>query len=691
MEKSVEHHEESAPKRSRSDEKIKVDKDVFSSSDSGQQSPNDKQQQEYQQQQNMDACCSNNNNNSNSSNSTNNINNNSDSGLSLKMEDSSCGDADITGDGILRFENDDENTMAAVTETKQQKQNSALHDEDQQMLSNESSAKSDVQLQDGDTKEENVAVCSSAVDVDKPTTSTTIIKRNKRNRSRNYRVAGRSSSSSSNSSIEHHAENQNAEQEPQQNENRNSINSTENNAEESANNNAPEGQSSPSGYMFVTNFNDSSSNSSSSDSSSDSDDDDDDTDFEPSLFGDRLSPDFASNDSADSNRLKEKDEEVNKVLNKLKPPYTWCGSYELMRREHGLSSDGKTSLRNGCSYGFKNRFYASRHIVERMKISHVLRKHSGCVNCVNFNRTGNLLVTGSDDARLIVWDWAANKTKHVWKSGHSANIFQSKFLPSSTCIDIISAGRDGKVRRSIVPPSGGKVQVSHLYPHSGAVHKLVICPDNPSEIISVGEDGCICSKDLRDDNPKVDMLKVFSTTRKTRKVRLFSISHHPFAPEICVSGSDQYVRVYDKRSMKEPVHKMSPEHILETNSPNVTCCVYNNTGTEILATYSEDNIYLFNNKNYVPGEYLHSYKGHFNQKTIKGVNFFGPNCEYVISGSDCGNIFYWDKNTEAILNFMPGDTAGVFSKKRIREEDKFKQIFLVRYAHINYAECLIIF
>lgn len=234
-----------------------------------------------------------------------------------------------------------------------------------------------------------------------------------------------------------------------------------------------------------------------------------------------------------------------------------------MRREHGLSSDGKISLRNGSSNGFKNRFYASRHIVERMKISHVLRKHSGCVNCVNFNKSGNLLVTGSDDARLIVWDWAGNNTKHVWKSGHSANIFQSKFLPSSTCIDIISAGRDGKVRRSIVPPSGGKVQVSHLYAHSGGVHKLVICPENPSEVISVGEDGCICSKDLREDKPKVDMLKVFSSTKKTRKVRLFSISHHPFAPEICVSGSDQYVRVYDKRSMQEPVHSMSPGHILE--------------------------------------------------------------------------------------------------------------------------------
>ncbi|XP_037810079.1 DDB1- and CUL4-associated factor 8 [Lucilia sericata] len=641
MEEAADFHEESAPKRSRSDEEIKEEKDVFSSSDSGQQSPHDIQQQE-QRQQNMSACCSSSNNNSSSNN---HINNNSDSGLSLKMEDSSCGDADLTGDGVLRFDNDDENTMATIVDSKP--------DKDQQMLSGENS-KADNSAQIVEKVEQISANTSSGVDLDKPTTSTNLIKRHKRNRSRNYRVADRSSSSSSSSSPKHQAETQ--PEEPQQDESQESVNAAEDPVSP-ANNNAVEEPSPPSPYMSLPNFPDSSSSSSSSDSTSDSDDDD--TDFEPSLFADRLSPDFASNDSADSNRLKEKDEEVNKVLNKQKPPYTWCGSYELMRREHGLSGDGKTSLRNGFSYGFKNRFYASRHIVERMKISHVLRKHNGCVNCVNFNKNGDLLVTGSDDARLIVWDWAANKTKHVWKSGHSANIFQSKFLPSSSCIDIISAGRDGKVRRSIVPPSGGKVQVSHLYSHSGAVHKLVICPDNPSEIISVGEDACICSKDLREDVPKVDMLKVFSTKKKTRKVRLFSISHHPFAPEICVSGSDQYVRVYDKRSMREPVHTMSPEHILGTHFPNVTCCVYNNTGTEILATYSEDNIYLFDNKNYVSGEYLHSYKGHFNQKTIKGVNFFGPNCEYVISGSDCGNIFYWDKNTEAILNFMPGDTAGV--------------------------------
>lgn len=44
---------------------------------------------------------------------------------------------------------------------------------------------------------------------------------------------------------------------------------------------------------------------------------------------------------------------------------------------------------------------------------------------------------------------------------------------------------------------------------------------------------------------------------------------------------------------------------------------------------------------------------------MKGVNFFGPKSEFVISGSDCGYIFIWDKNTEAIVNWMPGDEQGV--------------------------------
>lgn len=29
-----------------------------------------------------------------------------------------------------------------------------------------------------------------------------------------------------------------------------------------------------------------------------------------------------------------------------------------------------------------------------------------------------------------------------------------------------------------------------------------------------------------------------------------------------------------------------------------------------------------------------------------------------MSGSDCGNIFMWDKSTEAIVQWLPGDNSG---------------------------------
>ncbi|GAQ82529.1 hypothetical protein KFL_001140170 [Klebsormidium nitens] len=52
---------------------------------------------------------------------------------------------------------------------------------------------------------------------------------------------------------------------------------------------------------------------------------------------------------------------------------------------------------------------------------------------------------------------------------------------------------------------------------------------------------------------------------------------------------------------------------------------------------------------------VQSYRGHRNAQTIKGVSFFGPSCEYVMSGSDCGRIFIWEKRTGRLVNLLKGD------------------------------------
>lgn len=46
---------------------------------------------------------------------------------------------------------------------------------------------------------------------------------------------------------------------------------------------------------------------------------------------------------------------------------------------------------------------------------------------------------------------------------------------------------------------------------------------------------------------------------------------------------------------------------------------------------------------------------------VKGVNYYGPKSEFIVSGSDCGNVFLWDHDTERIVNFMRADEGGVVS------------------------------
>jgi nuclear receptor interaction protein len=46
---------------------------------------------------------------------------------------------------------------------------------------------------------------------------------------------------------------------------------------------------------------------------------------------------------------------------------------------------------------------------------------------------------------------------------------------------------------------------------------------------------------------------------------------------------------------------------------------------------------------------------HCNVKTVKDVNFFGLQDDYVVSGSDSGHVFVWDRKTTQLVNILEGD------------------------------------
>lgn len=230
----------------------------------------------------------------------------------------------------------------------------------------------------------------------------------------------------------------------------------------------------------------------------------------------------------------------------------------LIYRPAGIVYNGPTRVYDHSASRLINRINGSVFSVERMNLLHKLEKHHGCVNCLNFNRAGNLLVSGSDDLRVIVWDWAKKQPIRTLLSGHTSNVFQTKFIDhgrynNQNGFSLITSARDGEVREITVGPDGD-VKTRGLARHVRPVHRIVVSDMCPNEVLTAGEDAQVMRIDLRDKSSE----KLLVIRNDSVKVPLYSIAAHPFDPEFCICGRDKYVRVYDKRNLKECARQFAP-------------------------------------------------------------------------------------------------------------------------------------
>ncbi|GMP37411.1 hypothetical protein CsSME_00009104 [Camellia sinensis var. sinensis] len=85
-------------------------------------------------------------------------------------------------------------------------------------------------------------------------------------------------------------------------------------------------------------------------------------------------------------------------------------------------------------------------LVLRLDIFRKLEKHRGCVNTVSFSADGDILVSGSDDMRVILWDWQTGRVKLSFHSGHNDNVFQAKFMPYTESQSLVTCAADGQWR-----------------------------------------------------------------------------------------------------------------------------------------------------------------------------------------------------------------------------------------------------
>lgn len=270
-------------------------------------------------------------------------------------------------------------------------------------------------------------------------------------------------------------------------------------------------------------------------------------------------------------------------------------------------------------------------LIQRLAQEKDMEGHHGCVNALAWNSKGSLLISGSDDTRINIWSYPNLGLVHSIETGHSANIFCTKFVPE-TCDELVVSGAgDAEVRIFNLSRLSGKrseecaSEPSAVFQcHSSRVKKLAVEAGNPNLVWSASEDGTLRQHDFREGascppagSSKQECRNVLLDLRCGVKKSLADSPKQCLALKSCdisstrphqllVGGSDAFARLYDRRmlpplsscqiKMKPPpcVNYFCPMHLSEPrrSSLHLTHVTFSPNGEEVLMSYSGEHVYL---------------------------------------------------------------------------------------------------
>lgn len=206
----------------------------------------------------------------------------------------------------------------------------------------------------------------------------------------------------------------------------------------------------------------------------------------------------------------------------------------------------------------QSRLHVTEELLERLGLEKELEGHTGCVNCLEWNSTGELLASASDDFRVIIWDPFRHKLLHTIATNHHGNIFSVKFIPKSNDSLMISGAADYTINVHDVTLHE---TVNVCSCHTSRVKRLAVCPDSPHLYWSASEDGTVRQFDVRSphtcrsESPNI-LISLKRCFGRLAEAKCLSIN--PVRSELlAVGANDPYVRIYDRRMIRPTTtHKM---------------------------------------------------------------------------------------------------------------------------------------
>ncbi|KAL0869020.1 hypothetical protein ABMA27_007339 [Loxostege sticticalis] len=289
----------------------------------------------------------------------------------------------------------------------------------------------------------------------------------------------------------------------------------------------------------------------------------------------------------------------------------------LVKREYGFIPEFKSHL-------FNKRLNAAKNLYRRDLVCHF-----GCVNAIEFSSNGELLVSGGDDRRVMLWQFGQALLDHgkpeAMKAVHQSNIFCLGITNDNQ--KIYSGGNDDIV---IVHDVESKYPMEELQ-HQRAVCSLSIDPFNDRVVTTAGNDGRLL---LFDTRQSVHESLVISRSRKA----FHGVMFHPQQLGVLVSANARDgVALWDLRSPKHPVVRYVGNNGSCQNSMSVR---FNAAGTHVLALRRRLPPVLYAVNSPEPAaEFYH--QDYYNSCTMKSCCFAGEGDQFVMSGSDDFNLYMW--------------------------------------------------
>ncbi|MFZ6034064.1 MAG: PQQ-binding-like beta-propeller repeat protein [Melioribacter sp.] len=250
--------------------------------------------------------------------------------------------------------------------------------------------------------------------------------------------------------------------------------------------------------------------------------------------------------------------------------------------------------------------------------------HSSFVHSVAFSRDGNMVVSGSYDNTVKVWDSSTGSL--LWTGNHSGYVYSVAFSPDGS--KVVSGSRDNTVK--VWDSSTGSLLWTGNHSHS--VYSVAFSPDG-SKVVSGSGDNTVKVWDSSTGS-------LLWTGNHSHSV--YSVAFSPDGSKVVSGSYDNTVKVWDS----------STGSLLWTgnHSGYVYSVAFSPDGSKVVSGSWDNTVKVWDSSN---GSLL--WKGNHSSGVYSVA--FSPDGSKVVSGSYDNTVKVWDSSTGSLL--WTGNHTGV--------------------------------